>query len=77
MALIIGTSFLYYGTKFDSTSIFLTILKIMLCVSDWQKYQYQLMGHFSKRIPQVFKFTSFGVLAYVSTVYGIQHALLR
>ena len=48
MTQIIGVSFLYRGTKFGSTSIFLNILKIILFVSDWQKCQYQLMGHFSE-----------------------------
>ena len=48
MALIIGMPFLYYGTKFYLTGIFLNILKVILFVSDWQKYKYQMMGHFSK-----------------------------
>ena len=89
-AQIIGVSFLYYGTKFDSTDWFnfLKYFKNNFYLSLFIYFYLSLIGkntniswwdNFRKYVtlewtPQLFKLTSFTVLGYVSTVYGIRHA---
>ena len=66
MAEIIGMLFLYWMAKSCLTNIFSNIFKTIFYVSDRQKSQYQLMGHFSENVkleetPQFLKVTTHGV----------------